>query len=56
MGDNGKYTLIKNAGTFIKQFPAYRTQIESYVIENKIRFRNEEDLKKLFAYCSWLQQ
>ena len=54
MGENGKYTQITNAKTFTKQFPALRTQIETFVKEQKIRFDKEEDLKKLLVYCSGL--
>ena len=54
VGTNGKYTLIKNAKTFTKQFSAYRTQIETFVKENKIRFNNEDDLKALLDFCSKL--
>jgi len=54
VGENGKYTQITNAKTFTKQFPALRTQIEAYVKEQRIRFDSEDDLKRLFAYCSEL--
>ena len=54
VGTNGKYTLIKNAKTFTKQFPAYRTQIETFVKEHNTRFNNGEDLKALLEYCSKL--
>jgi hypothetical protein len=54
MGENGKYAQITNAKTFTKQFPALSTQIEAFVKEQKIRFDNEGDLKKLLMYCSGL--
>jgi len=52
VGTNGKYTMIKNVKTFTKQFPAFRTQIETFVKEHNIKFNNEEDLKKLLKYCT----
>ena len=52
MGENGKYTQITNTKTFTKLFPALRTQIETFVKEQKIRFDKEDDLKKLLVYCS----
>lgn len=55
VGENGKYTLITNAKTFTKQFPAFRAQIEAFVKENKIRFDKEDDLKRLLTYCSGLK-
>jgi len=54
VGTNGKYTLIKNAKTFTKQFPAYRVQIEAFIKEHKTRFDNGEDLKTLLEYCGKL--
>ena len=54
LGENGKYTQIMNTKTFTKLFPALRTQIETFVKEQKIRFDKEDDLKKLFAFCSGL--
>ena len=52
VGTNGKHTLIKNVKSFTKQFPAYRTQIETFVKEHKTKFNNEEDLKTLLKFCS----
>ena len=54
VGTNVKYTLIKNAKTFTKQFPAYRVQIEEYVTERHTRYDNEDDLKALLDYCNKL--
>jgi hypothetical protein len=51
VGTNGKYTLIKNAKTFTKQFPAFREQVETFIKEHKTRFDNEADLKALLEYC-----
>jgi len=52
VGDNGKYTQITNAKTFTKQFPAFRTQIETFVKAQQIRFDKEDDLKKLLLFCT----
>lgn len=54
VGTNGKYHLIKNVQTFTKQFPEHREQIEEFVIEQKTRYNNEDDLKALLDYCSKL--
>jgi len=54
VGTNGKHILIKNVKTFTKQFPQYRTQIEEFAKERRIRFDNEGDLKALLEYCSKL--
>ena len=54
VGENGKYLQIANTKTFTKQFPAFSKQIEAFVKENKIRFDNVDDLKKLLVYCSEL--
>jgi len=54
VGLNSKYTLIKNAKTFTKLFPAYSAQIESFVKESRTRFDNEDDLKALLEFCSKL--
>ena len=54
VGGNGRYILVKNAKTFTKQFPAYRTSIETFVKEHRIRFDNEDDLKALLEYCGKL--
>ena len=51
VGTNGKHKLIKNTKTFTKQFPKNKTQIETFVKENRIRFNNSDDLKALFSYC-----
>jgi len=52
VGENEKYVQITNAKTFTKQFPELRSQIEAFVKENRIRFDDADDLKKLLAYCS----
>ena len=54
VGTNGKHIQIKNVKTFTKQFPAHRKQIEAFVIEQNIRYNNEDDLKTLLEYCSKL--
>jgi len=54
VGTNSKYTLITNEKSFIKQFPAYRAQIQAFVKEHKIKFNNKEDLKALLKYCGEL--
>jgi len=54
VGTNGKYVQIKNIKAFVKQFPAYRTQIEVFVKNNYIRFDHEDDLKVLLGFCSKL--
>ena len=46
VGANGKYTQITNVKTFTKQFPAHRTQIETFVKAHNIHFDKEDDLKK----------
>jgi len=56
VGANGKYTQIKNAKTFTKQFPAYSTQIETFVKEQNIRFDKEDDLMALLVYCGDLSK
>jgi hypothetical protein len=47
----GKHTLINNAESFIKQFPAFRMPIEAFIKEHNTRFDNEDDLKALFIFC-----
>lgn len=51
---NGRYNLIKNINTFKKHFPKYKTQIEFYMKEHRVRFNNREDLIQLLEYCDQL--
>ena len=53
-GSNGKYILIRNQKTFMKQFSGHNAQIEAFVKEHNIRFDKEDDLKALLEYCSKL--
>lgn len=49
---NGKILMKLNGERqFIKFYPAKDEQIKKYVKDNNINFKNEEDLKKLLAYC-----
>ncbi|MDR1347455.1 MAG: hypothetical protein LBJ63_03360 [Prevotellaceae bacterium] len=48
---NGKFTKISNAKSFIKAFPKYKEEINKYVETNNPNFKNEQDLKKLTNYC-----
>jgi len=51
VGENGKYTHIKNIKNFTKHFPGHKAKIEAFAIENDIRFNNKEDLISLFEFC-----
>lgn len=49
---NGKILMKLNGERqFVKFFPAKDEKIKTYVKENNVNFKNEEDLKKLLAYC-----
>lgn len=52
--DNNKYILIKNQKTYEKLFPGHKEQIEAYVRQNDISFKEEDDLIRLTTYCNSL--
>ena len=51
---NGKHKQIRNKRTFTRQFPMYKSQINSFVNENKIRFNNPNDLIAMFQFIDGL--
>jgi len=53
MDANNRFYKTNKSG-FLKLFSDYKKNIEVYLKETNIDFDNEEDLKKLLAYCSKL--
>ena len=53
---NGRYYTVKNKGSFSKIFPQYKKQINQYVKDNKLNFRQntEASLTSLAVYCEKL--
>ena len=53
---NNKYYSVKNKGSFSKIFPQYKKQINQYVKNSKLKFRqnSETSLTSLAAYCEEL--
>ena len=53
---NNRYYTMKNKGSFTKLFPQYKKQIDKYVKERKLDFREytEASLSTLAGYCEEL--
>ena len=55
VGENGKYTLIRNVRTFTKLFPKYRSQIEAFAQEHETYYNERDDIIALLNYCCALK-
>lgn len=51
---NGESYNASKSG-FLKMFAANRKDVEDFIKKNKTNFSNEEDLRKLFAFCTLLK-
>ncbi len=53
---NGQYYSVKNKKSFIKIFPQYKKQIDTYIKKHKLNFKKEKEfsLNTLASYCQEL--
>ena len=54
VGSNGKHRHIRNVKAFTRQFPMFKSQINSFVNENRIRFNDQNDLITMFQFIDGL--
>lgn len=54
--DNNGKPIVANKTHLFRTFPEYRDRIEDFIRTESIEFQNEEDLKKVTAFCNSLRQ
>jgi hypothetical protein len=53
---NDSIQSFREISQLIKIFPGFKVEIKSFIRKDKIKFENNEDIKKLIAYCNTLMK